>query len=377
VEQADEGEDDGSALSGGGEGVKLAKEASGEGNSGERDEEEDEHAAEQRRAIDEAAIVFHHGAVFVISAHERDHGEDADVHSDIGGDVKARCGDADGADAGEGGEQVAGMRDGGISQHALDVLLTQRGQVSHGHGDDGNDPQQRCPYRVQAREHLIDDAQEEGEGSGLGSGGEQRDDRRGRTFIDVRRPHVKRCGRDLEEDAYQHHGQRGENEGVIGSSGGEMRNFVNLRGAGGAEDKRNAIEKKCGGKGAQQEVFECGFGSAAALLAVSGQDVSRNRRNFKRYKDKQQFDGAGKQAHADRAEGDQGVELALMMAIFWQRIERDQQGYEHDAADDDVKKDGERARFDGSEKAGAFRQRKLPDAGIEGGGGSDGGEPPQ
>src|SRR6185437_14890059 len=112
VEQADEGEDDGPALSGGGEGVELAEEASGEGNSGERNEEEDKHAAEQRRAIDEAAIVFHHGAVFVVTADERDHGEDADVHGDIGGDVKAGGGDADGTDTGEGGEQVAGMCNG-------------------------------------------------------------------------------------------------------------------------------------------------------------------------------------------------------------------------------------------------------------------------
>ena len=89
----------------------------------------------------------------------------------------------------------------------------------------------------------------------------------------------------------------------------------------------------------------------------------------------QQLDGAGEQAHADCAEDDERVELALMMGVLGQRVEREQQSHENDAADEDVEEDGEGAGFDGGEEAGSFRQGELPEAGPEGDGGSDGGDP--
>ena len=62
---------DGAAADCGGEGVELAEEAAGEGDADERDEEEDEQAAEQRRAVDEAAEVVDEGELLVVSGDER------------------------------------------------------------------------------------------------------------------------------------------------------------------------------------------------------------------------------------------------------------------------------------------------------------------
>ena len=66
---------------------------------------------------------------------------------------------------------------------------------------------QRCCIGGKPREG---DAQQYREGGGLGSGGHQAHDRRGRSLVDIRRPHMEGRGGDLEAKADQHHGQRQE-----------------------------------------------------------------------------------------------------------------------------------------------------------------------
>ena len=182
--------------------------------------------------------------------------------------------------AGEGGEQIAGVGDGRVGQHALHVLLAKGGEVADGHGEDGDDPEQRRPERVEIGEHLVDDAQEQREGGGFGRGGEQRDDGRGRAFVDVGRPDVEGRGGDFEENADEHERQRGDDQGLILRGGRELRDLVDLRGSGGAEDERDAVEQKCGGEGAEEEVLDGGFRAAAGLLAVAGEDVGGDGGDF-------------------------------------------------------------------------------------------------
>jgi len=87
VEEADDGQGDGASVYRGAEGVELAEEAAGEGNANERDEEEDEQAGEEGRAVHEPAVVVDKRKMFVVSADQRDDGEDADVHGGVGGEV--------------------------------------------------------------------------------------------------------------------------------------------------------------------------------------------------------------------------------------------------------------------------------------------------
>ena len=182
-------------------------------------------------------------------------------------------------------------------------------------------------------------------------------------------------GRDLEENADEHKRQRGEDEGLVLREGREMGDLVDLRGSSGAEDERDAVEQKRGGEGAEEEVLDGGFRTAAGLLAVAGEDVGGDGGDFEGDEDEEQLNRAGKQAHADGAEDDERVELALVMARLGQSVEREQEGYEDDATDEDVEEDGEGAGFDGGEEAGSLRQGELPEAGPEGERGSDGGDP--
>ena len=55
--------------------------------------------------------------------------------------------------------------------------------------------------------------------------------------------------------------------------GRQAGNLVDLRGAGGAEDQRDAVEQEGGGEGAKQKILDGRFGSAGRLLAITGQHV--------------------------------------------------------------------------------------------------------
>jgi len=111
------------------------------------------------------------------------------------------------------------------------------------------------------------------------------------------------------------------------------------------------------------------------VLAPAGKDVGGDGGDFEGDEDDEELDGGGEQAHADSAEDDEGVELALVVGVFGQRVKREQEGDEDDAADEDVEEDGEGAGLDGRIEAGSFRQGELPYAGPEGDRGSDCGDP--
>ena len=72
--------------------------------------------------------------VLVVAGELGDDGEGSDVHGGVGCGVEAGGGDAAAGQGGEGGEEVAGVGDGGVSEHALDVFLQERAEVADGHG---------------------------------------------------------------------------------------------------------------------------------------------------------------------------------------------------------------------------------------------------
>ena len=125
-----------------------------------------------------------------------------------------------------------------------------------------------------------------------------------------------------------------------------MGDLVDLCCSRGAKDQGDAVEQECGGKRAEKKILDGRFRTAASLFAVAGQNIGGDGGDFQCDKDQQQFDCAGEQAHADSAKDDQRVVLALMMAVFGQCIHCEKQSNEYDAADENVKEDGERAGLD-------------------------------
>ena len=184
-------------------------------------------------------------------------------------------------------------------------------------------------------------------------------------------------GGNLEKNTNQHERQTSKNEGLVLRYGSECGDLVDLRGSGSAKDECNAVKQEGSSERAEEEIFDGGFRAPAGVLAPAGKNVCGDGGNFECNKDDEQLNGGGEQAHADRAKDDERVELALMVGVLRERVEREQQCHEHDAADKDVEEDCEGAGFDRGVKAGSFGQGKLPQAGPKGDRGSQCCDPTQ
>ena len=93
------------------------------------------------------------------------------------------------------------MRDGRIGQQALDVLCTSAPTLPRViESAAATQISQKRPGAL-ASKH---DPQQHGECRGLGRGGHEADHRRGRAFVDVGRPDMKRRGSDFETQSHEH-----------------------------------------------------------------------------------------------------------------------------------------------------------------------------
>src|SRR6266540_4796181 len=100
----------------------------------------------------------------------------------------------------ESDEDVAGMSDARIREHALDVLLRESDDVADNHRRGGDPPDGRVPLHEQIGESLDPDSDERSERCRLDRRRHVRGNRGRRAVVDVRRPHVKRDGGDLEAE---------------------------------------------------------------------------------------------------------------------------------------------------------------------------------
>jgi len=120
----------------------------------------------------------------------------------------------------------------------------------------------------------------------------------------------------------------------VGDSPG---NFIDLRSAGSAEDERNAVEQEPCGEGTKEKILDGRFGAFAVFFAVAGQNVGGDGGDFKGDEDHQQFDRRSHEAHANRAKDDEREILAAVVLVGRERVKREEQGNDDDAADQDMK----------------------------------------
>ena len=104
------------------------------------------------------------------------------------------------------------MRDRGISQYALHVVLQEREEVTGKHGSDGDDREHQNHGREAMTEtRLIEVAKQQREHSAFRNRGNEGCHRRRRPLINIRRPHVERHQGEFEADAgdnQRHAGQQ-------------------------------------------------------------------------------------------------------------------------------------------------------------------------
>src|SRR6202158_1261315 len=105
---------------------------------------------------------------------------------------------------GEGHQNVASVGDGAVGEHALDVGLHERAEVTGKHGEHGENPEGPEP-EMRGGRNRGKDAQEQRERGGFRSRGEERGDWRGRAFVDIGSPALEgsECDFKAETDQYE------------------------------------------------------------------------------------------------------------------------------------------------------------------------------
>src|SRR5713226_9830193 len=108
-------------------------------------------------------------------------------------------------------------------------------------------------------------AQERSKAGGFRTGSHERRDRSGRAFINVRRPHMKGRGGDLETKTNQEHRCSGKQERrierLVQASGDrrDVRRTGQGLSRGAAVNQRDAVQEKRGSKRAENEILERRF----------------------------------------------------------------------------------------------------------------------
>src|ERR1051326_4800902 len=132
--------------------------------------------------------------LFAGSAELRDDGESAEFYERVADQIKeyggVGCGGAgfcisrQKCNRSKGYQDISGVRDGAVGQHALDVGLHQRAEISNKHSEYGEDPESPEPEMGCGR-NGGKDAQEQSEGCRFGSGGERGSYGGGGTFLEI------------------------------------------------------------------------------------------------------------------------------------------------------------------------------------------------
>ncbi len=160
----------------------------------------------------ESREIVNRDVAFAFARKVGDNGERSQVCERIGGQVEHRRGGAGFRMRRDGHQHVAGVRDGTIRQHPLDVGLLDGGEVAHDHGSHGAAPHDRLPAVRDGSESGHEYAQQNREGRRLGTDRKETRDRRGSALINIRRPDLKRGRGNFEAEPDEHQTGGGSSE---------------------------------------------------------------------------------------------------------------------------------------------------------------------
>jgi len=122
------------------EDIKLAHEA-GKGRDARQREQKNAHRQRNHRvSCRETRIGFDAGIGRLLPAQKDDDRKGPDVHKCVNQQIKEDARGENLVADGEGDQNVSGMGNAGIGEHPFDIVLHQRGDVSQGHRQDGDDP---------------------------------------------------------------------------------------------------------------------------------------------------------------------------------------------------------------------------------------------
>ena len=142
-------------------------------------------------------------------------------------------------------------------------------------------------------------------GRHLRRGGKKGGDGSWRAFINVWRPHVKRCGRHFERHARDDKDQPQQQTHRQITALCRLHDARKFHGAGKAIDQRCTVKQQAGGQGPQHEVFQTRFRGFGAVTTEGGDHVKRQRLQLKAHIQCQQTARRDHHHHANHRQGNQ------------------------------------------------------------------------
>ena len=154
-------------------------------------------------------------SVALLPGEQSDHGECAQGHDEVSHEIEHHGIRAQGAADFEGHKQIAHVRNGGVCQDSLHIVFEEREQVAREHRRDGDNREHEKQGCELAHPRLGEIPQQQCEHAPFGNSGNEGGHRRGRSPIDIWRPHVERHKGQFEADAGNDHRRAGQEQSKI------------------------------------------------------------------------------------------------------------------------------------------------------------------
>ena len=233
---------------------------------------------------------------FVGKQHQ--HAEAHQTHHHISDCIVKPCGKADGAGH-KRQQNKAHVRHRRIGQHALDIALHNRRQVTHQQGSHGQNRQHGRPivHRGAQTGHQNTEGKHHGGNfrhrahkSGHGSG---------RTLIHIGHPHMKRHRAQLESHRHHDKHQAKLQQPSVGLAiVGIGQHAGKLERACGAIHHGNAIQQQTRSQRTQHKIFQSGFSGIGRIAAQRNHRIERQRQQLQTDIGGEEMAGAHHHAHA-------------------------------------------------------------------------------
>ena len=244
-------------------------------------------------------------------------------------------------------EHVAGVRDGAVRQHPLDVVLGQGHQVAERHRQRREDDHHGHPLVRQRAEGLDEEAQDEREGADLGADRQVAGDRGRRSLVRVGRPVVERDRRDLEGDPggqeREAHRQAGRQRMRPGDDRGQ---FVgddrDPGGTGQAPDEGEPEQEDGRTERAEQEVLDGAFGRIRVGLVEARQQVAGQDHQLEAEEQQQEVRRGRDEHRAGHREDEDRCEFRDRQPARDQVVRSEQDRHHDDRDEQEVEEGGQR-----------------------------------
>ena len=214
-------------------------------------------------------------------------------------------------------EDEARVRDRGVSQHALDVVLHEAREGTdedRQHGDACEDVQE-IPLEVRGDGRV--EADHRTEGCDLDGGGHEAGHRGRGARVDVGGPRVEGRGAHLEQEAHHDAEDADEDHPVhVGATRDRGAHCGDAQRVGEAEEERRTHQHEARGEGAEHEVLERGLvGELTAVTRGRGHDVQRQRHDLEGHEEGHEVIRGREDHHAAQREQGQREHLGALVAL--------------------------------------------------------------